>query len=143
MIRVRLPVSAPVFFLREGHILLARRVGTGYDDGYFGLVGGHLEAGETIYQAAIRESREEIGVAIIVEDLKVVGVAHYQSLAGAGIDFFFRTAHWIGEPAAGHECDQLLWCLVGQLPERTSLFARRAITHHVLAGERFDEVTWK
>jgi len=140
---MRLPVSAHVFFLRKRHILLARRVRTGYDDGYYGLVGGHLEAGETIYQAAIRECREEIGVAVMPQDLKVIGVAHYQSFEGDGIDFFFRTAHWIGEPAAGHECDELLWCSVERLPERTSPFARRAITRYVVAGQRFDEVSWK
>ena len=32
-----------------------RRSDTGFKDGYYGPIGGHLEGGETIQQAAIRE----------------------------------------------------------------------------------------
>ena len=35
---------------------------------------GHVDAGETIEQAAIRETKEEIGIIIIEEDLDKIGV---------------------------------------------------------------------
>tara|TARA_R110002049_G_scaffold120307_2_gene274721 strand:- start:1346 stop:1723 length:378 start_codon:yes stop_codon:yes gene_type:complete len=37
-------------------------------------VAGHIDAGETITQAAVRETKEEIGVTISETDLKKIGV---------------------------------------------------------------------
>jgi ADP-ribose pyrophosphatase YjhB (NUDIX family) len=64
MTRVKLPVVAHVFLLRPGSILLVRRCNTGFKDGNYGPVGGHLDGGESIIRAAIRECREEVGVEI-------------------------------------------------------------------------------
>lgn len=60
--RVRLPVAVHTFLLRSGSVLLLRRCNTGFEDGNYGLVGGHLEGGESVTQAAIRECREEVRV---------------------------------------------------------------------------------
>ena len=40
---------------------MVRRTNTGFQDGSYGPAGGHLEDGETIKQAAIRECKEEKG----------------------------------------------------------------------------------
>jgi len=45
----------------EWEILLHQRKNTGFFDGHFSLVAGHMEDGETIITAAIREAQEEIG----------------------------------------------------------------------------------
>jgi 8-oxo-dGTP diphosphatase len=45
-------------------ILLLERSGTGYADGQLCPPSGHLEAGESVVQGAIREAREETGVLI-------------------------------------------------------------------------------
>jgi 8-oxo-dGTP diphosphatase len=60
--------------------------------------GGHLEAGESVTQAAIREYREEVGVEIDPAHLEVVGVAHYTSPTGEGVDFFLSVTRWAGQP---------------------------------------------
>jgi 8-oxo-dGTP diphosphatase len=88
MKRANLPVVAHTFLLCSGSVLLLRRANTGFEDGSYGPVGGHLEGGESVKQTAIRECREEIGVEIDLADLKVVGVTHYNSPTGEGIDFF-------------------------------------------------------
>lgn len=36
-----------------------KRCNTGHDDGYYELPGGHLEQGENIFNAMIREIKEE------------------------------------------------------------------------------------
>lgn len=64
MKRAALPVVAHTFLLRSGAVLLVKRCDTGFEDGNYGPVGGHLDGGESIRQAAIRECREEIGVEI-------------------------------------------------------------------------------
>ncbi len=88
MKRAKLPVVAHTFLLRFDSVLLLKRANTGFEDGNYGPVGGHLEGGESVKQAAIRECREEIGVEIDQADLQVVGVTHYNSPTGEGVDFF-------------------------------------------------------
>ena len=66
---------APIFFCgagvlifnQKGQVLLQKRS----DDGTWGNPGGALEFGETIYDAAIRETKEETNLDIKKEDLKL------------------------------------------------------------------------
>lgn len=48
-------------------------------------VAGHIDAGETIKQAAVRETKEEIGVSISETDLKKIGVFECFKSYGNGI----------------------------------------------------------
>jgi 8-oxo-dGTP diphosphatase len=142
MSRLKLPVVAHVFLIRNHTVLLARRANTGFEDGNYGPIGGHLEPGETVIQAAVRECREEIGVELEPAALDAIGVTHYTTLAGDGIDFFFRATQWTGEPTVTVECDDLQWYPLDALPSNTIPFVRRALEHHLLAGEWFDETGW-
>lgn len=139
MSRLTLPVVAHVFLVRGERVLLARRAGTGFEDGNYGPVGGHLGPGETLFGAAVRECEEEIGVRLEPAALDILGVTHYTSPTGDGLDFFFRATRWVGEPTPVADCDDLVWCRPDALPENTILFVRRALTHHLLAGRWFDE----
>jgi 8-oxo-dGTP diphosphatase len=144
MSRVKLPVAVHTFLLRSGSVLLLRRCNTGFEDGKYGLVGGHLEGSESVTQAAIRECREEIGVEINPAHLSVVGVTHYDSPTGEGIDFFLRTTQWTGEPRNRELdfCDELRWCRLDALPENTIPFVRRA-AENMQAGVWFDALGWE
>lgn len=42
-------------------------------------VAGHIDAGETFIEAAIRETQEEIGLALNAEDLTKIGIKLYES----------------------------------------------------------------
>ena len=137
-----MPVAVHVFLVRDGAVLLARRADTGFEDGNYGPVGGHLEPGESIFNAAIRECQEEIGVDLLPTDLEIVGVTHYTSPTGDGIDFFLRAVRWAGEPTVMAECDDLFWCSLDALPENTIPFVRRAVERHLLSGTWFDETGW-
>lgn len=81
-------------------VLLQLRQNTGYMDGHWAAAAaGHVERGETAYDAARREAREEIGVE--VGDLTFV--TSMQRTRGADpiderIDFFFTCRSWTGEP---------------------------------------------
>ena len=73
----------------------------------------------------------------------VIGVTHYGSSTGEGIDFFLSTTRWTGEPYPRSECDDLQWCPLNALPENTIPFVRRAIERHLQAGLWFDEIGWQ
>lgn len=60
--------AAAVIFDKNGRILLQRRV----DNGKWGLLGGHIEIGETFRETVVREVKEEAG--LIVGPGKLLGV---------------------------------------------------------------------
>ena len=142
MLRLKLPVVAHVFLTRDGAVLLARRSGTGVEDGNYGPVGGHLEPGESVVQAAVRECREEVGVNFVTSAVRPLGVTHYTSPTGDGIDFFLEATQWVGEPTATAECDDLRWCRLDTLPPNTIPFVRRALELPLVGGVWFDESGW-
>ena len=117
--------AAYVFLLREGdsgtEVLLQLRRNTGYmDDHWAAAAAGHVERGETAYDAARREAREEIAV----EDLALEFVTSMQRTRSAEpiderVDFFFTARSWRGEPRIVEplKCAELGWFALDALPD--------------------------
>ena len=113
-----------VFLLREGdagtEVLLQRRQNTGYmDDHWAAAAAGHVERGETAYDAAHREALEEIDVS----DLDLAFVTSMQRTRHADaiderVDFFFTARSWSGDPriVEPEKCAELRWCALTDLP---------------------------
>jgi 8-oxo-dGTP diphosphatase len=57
-------IDVHVVLRRAGQILLLRRAGDVYASGQLCLPSGHLEDGENILEAAVRETKEETGVTL-------------------------------------------------------------------------------
>ncbi len=140
--RPSFPSAVHVFFLREDQVLLLRRFNTGYEDGNYSVVAGHLNGGETVIEAAIREAKEEAGVAIRPKDLRVVGVMHRKS-NDERIDFFVAARAWSGEPSNREpdRCDRIAWFPIRSLPENTIPYVSRALENY-RNGVWFDEFGW-
>ena len=68
-------VAWAVLQAADGRVLLARRSGTTYVNGLWNLPGGQVEGGETLAQAAARETWEEVGVRVAPELLRPLGLA--------------------------------------------------------------------
>jgi len=114
-----------VFLLRDGvtgpEVLLQRRQNTGYmDDHWAAAAAGHVEQGETAYEAARREAVEEIDV----HDLDLAFLTAMQRTRGGEpiderIDFFFTARSWTGEPRIVEpaKCAELRWCRLDALPD--------------------------
>jgi 8-oxo-dGTP pyrophosphatase MutT (NUDIX family) len=123
--RFRVVPAAYVFLLRPGsagdEVLLQLRRDTGYmDEHWAAAAAGHVERGETAYDAARREAREEIGV----DQLDLEFVTSMQRTQHAGpiderIDFFFTARRWAGEPRIVEpaKCAGLEWFPLAALPE--------------------------
>ena len=75
--RNKLPVAVHLFFLRDKQILLLHRFNTGYEDGNYSVVAGHVDAGESVMQAAIREAREEVGIILDPATFKRIEIRRF------------------------------------------------------------------
>lgn len=138
----KFPVTAHIFLRKGDEILMLRRCNTGYEDGNFSVIAGHLDGGETIKHAAIRETKEEVGIEIQSEDLKIVGVMHRRS-DDERVDFFLATHKWSGEPRNQEpgKCDQIAWFSLDRIPPNTIPYIKRALENY-RKGIRFDEYGW-
>ena len=120
-----------------------RRYNTGYEDGNFSVPAGHLNGGEPVRLAAVREAREELGIEIDPTDLEFAGVFHRKS-DDERVDFFFALRTWTGEPqnAEPDKCDQLLWAELDNLPENMIPYVRQ-ILENLYEGILFQEFGWR
>jgi len=136
--RFRLVSAVHLFLLDGGRLLLLRRFQTGYEDGMYSVVAGHLDGDETVMAAAIREAHEEVGVDLAPDDVQVMGVMHRRS-DDERIDWFVTCTRWTGTPrnAEPDKCDDLRWADPRALPENVIPYVRRAIENY-LAGRWFD-----
>ncbi len=126
--RFKMIASVYLLFQKDSQVLLLRRTGTGYMDGHYGLVAGHVDEGESLTTAAGREAKEESGVDILPNDLHLRTTMHRRG-EDERVDFFFEPALWSGElhNAEPDKCDDLSWFPIDQLPENTIPYIRQAI----------------
>jgi 8-oxo-dGTP pyrophosphatase MutT (NUDIX family) len=117
--RFRTVVDVHLVLVRDGQLLWSRRANTGYADGLLALVSGHLEDGEDVLAAAIREAEEEVGIRLDPQDLSCVHVMHHRNGSDSPrIGFFFRADRWDGEPVnrEPHKCGELVWHAFHEVP---------------------------
>ncbi len=110
---------------RNAHdeILLLERMNTGYRDGFYSLPGGHVEPGESITYAAIREICEESG--LVVENVLPRVVMPFDG----GVDFIFEAQEWKGVPRIGEpdRCARIGWFRQHLLPPNVVPFLPKAL----------------
>jgi len=107
--------AAYVFLLRDvagggsgvlrTEVLLQLRSGTGYmDDHWAAAAAGHVEKGETVFEAAAREAVEELGVTglelspVCAMQRTRPGVRGAAAAIDERVDYFFTSRTWTGEP---------------------------------------------
>lgn len=129
MERHKLKVAVYAMLIKNGKILLVRRFNTGWQDGNYSLPAGHLDPNETIGDALIRETKEEIGVTLKPWDIRLVHTMHRMNIY---IDFFFLAAKWDGEPQnmEADKCDKVEWFSLTELPENMVPSVRSAIEQY-------------
>ena len=126
--RFRLVPAAYVLLLRASpagdEVLLQLRRNTGFMDGYWACAAaGHVEAGESVRAAAVREATEELGVHIRADALDPITAMHRTQATGDPIDervdFFFECRRWSGEPTLleSDKAADLRWFNLSALPD--------------------------
>lgn len=128
--RFKLIPTVYLILMKENKILLARRYNTGFHDGEYSFPAGHLDGGETLTQALVREAREEIGVGLDLGNLELAHVMHRKEPTEERVNFFFVAQRWLGEPKImePNKCDDLSWHGVNQLPENVIPYIKKAIS---------------
>ncbi|MGZ4446898.1 MAG: NUDIX hydrolase [Nocardioides sp.] len=114
-----------VFLLRDGtagpEVLLQLRGRTGYmEDHWAAAAAGHVEPGETAYDAAHREAREEIDVeGLDLAFLTSMQRTQHGEAIDERVDFFFTARSWTGEPriVEPEKCADLRWYPLDALPD--------------------------
>jgi 8-oxo-dGTP diphosphatase len=120
--RSLLVAAAYVLLRRDDEVLLQLRQNTGYRDGWWACLAGHVEPAESVHEAAVREAREEGGIDVAVEDLEPVTVLHRFERGGPQVeqrmDAFFQVRSWRGEPTVMEpdKCADMRWFSLDDLP---------------------------
>jgi len=136
-----------LFLIRDNEILLLRRYNTGYEDGNYSVIAGHVDKGESFTEAIIREAKEEANITLKKDDLKVVHIMHRNSKTTKNnerIDTFFVAENWSGElkNVEPNKCDDLSWFEIDKLPQNIIPYIKQAIEES-LDNNFYSEHGWK
>lgn len=136
-------IPAVYLVLRQNDkVLLLQRQNTGYQDGLYSLIAGHLDGGEFASQAMVREAKEEADITINPDDLNLVYTTH--RLNGGPdyerIDLFFECSKWQGEikNTEPHKCSDLSWFSTDGLPTNTIPHIR-IVLEDIARGKTYSE----
>jgi mutator protein MutT len=124
------PAYVGIILRRDnGDFFLIKRSNSTWAESYWNFPGGLIEPGESIVDAAVRETQEEIGVHVNPADFQLThvldvqkGGTNTQSIYG----FYFMASTWSGEPKNNEptKITDAQWFNAHALPDR--------ITEHAL-----------
>lgn len=141
--RFKLTPAVYLVLRRQNQVLLLQRANTGYQDGKYGLVAGHLDGDEVATEAMAREAKEEAGITINPADLRFVHLVHRLNRNEVGqerVDIFFETRKWGGDivNTEPHKCSDLRWFDIDDLPSEILPLVGHVL-HDIVAGKTYSE----
>lgn len=140
--RFKIPVAAHLFLMKDDEVLLMLRKNSSFE-GMFGVPSGHLEGRESATSAIIRETREEIGIDIKKEDLKVATISHSNANDREYIQFFFFCDKWDGDlkNMEPDKCERFEFFHINNLPFNIVPYIKKSI-ECALRKEVYFEFDW-
>lgn len=132
MERFKLVTAVHLILIENNKILLSRRYNTGYEDGNYSVVAGHIDGNESVIQAMKREALEEAGIVISEKDLEIVHVMHRKTPDRESIDYFLSCKNYVGEIQImeNDKCDELKFYDLDKLPDNVIPYVRKAIEYY-------------
>ncbi|MEU8478585.1 methyltransferase domain-containing protein [Streptomyces hygroscopicus] len=140
-------VDVHLILRRGDEVLLARRANTGYADGLLHAPSGHVEDGEDVRAALLRETAEEIGITLAPDEVRAVLVMQHKAPTGAARTGWFFEAELgaPGRPGEGgrepvnrepEKCSELGWFPLDALPDDMVAYCRAGLDAY-RTGHRF------
>lgn len=128
--------------VKDGKILLLRRISQRWMDGKLQIPGGHTESGESPLAAVLREAAEELGLQLMPTDVKHVATVAVRD----GDNEYFALQFQLLRPhdydykiMEPQKCSELVWADVTALPADTiDLF--RTVIAGCVAGESYIQI---
>ena len=118
----------------KNEVLLQRRQGTKLWPGFLALPAGHVDEGENVYEAFVREAKEELGIEVSKKDIINTFVTNRKNKSlSSYFDVYFEINHYKGdikimEP---NKCKELVWFNINNLPFDMIDFEKRAIENYL------------
>lgn len=140
--RFKLIPAVYLILRKDNDVLLLERANTGYQDGKYSVVAGHMDGDELGTSAMIREAHEEAGIDLKTENLKFVHLVHRlnRETGDERIDIFYEAWEWGGEiqNIEPHKCSALSWFSIDKLPENIIPLIKDVLTN-VRNGVQYSE----
>lgn len=117
----------------KGEILFQRRCGSKLWPDFLGLPAGHVDKGEDVYQALVREAREELNIDINskdIEDTFVVNRINKNLKPYYDIYFVIKNYKGIIKINEPNKCQELKWVLLDNMPEDVIEFEKIALDNY-------------
>ncbi|WP_210438831.1 NUDIX domain-containing protein [Nocardioides xinjiangensis] len=135
--RFALVPASYVYLLRDGaggtEVLLQQRGPVPYMPGHWAAAAaGHVERGETAYDAARREAVEELGITgVDLEFVLTMQRSQFGPAIEERVDWFFTARSWVGEPriVETEKASALGWFPLDALPEPMVPHEAHALAH--------------
>ena len=143
MERFKLVTAVHLILIEDEKILLQRRYNTGYEDGNYSIVAGHIDGNESVIKAMQREALEEAGIKIKEEDLEIVHVMNKKEPDRESIDYFFTCKNYDGNISIMEKdkCDELKFYKLDELPENMIPYVRKGIEYYI-ENKQFSIYGW-
>jgi ADP-ribose pyrophosphatase len=134
--------SVNVYILNKSKLLLGKRKGTGWMDGYLCPPGGHVEQGETPTIAMIREIKEELGIEVSSADLEFLCVAARNSsiYEYTAYEFILKDSPYEFTNMEPEKCSELTWVDIHNLPNNIIDDFRTIIQRSLIGSEHYLEI---
>lgn len=119
---------------KNNEILLQRRANTKLWCGFLALPAGHVDKGENVYDALIREAKEELNIDVSIDDICDTFVVNRRNnKLSPYFDVYFEIDNYSGEITIGEplKCLELVWCDINDLPYDMITFEKEAINNNM------------
>jgi 8-oxo-dGTP diphosphatase len=139
-------VGVCLLLIKDNKLLLMKRSGTGFGDGYWAVPGGRIDGQESVTEACRREALEELGIKIAAKELKFATAIHsapHDENPREVVLFIFKAEHWDGKIVNNepHKCEKIGFFPLDDLPEGTMTSTKRFI-QNAFQGVSFEEMFW-